>query len=477
VGQRRDLRGGWRGSRPHGTIDERTAERRASDAMSGDDATLRRPTLKREPAPAAAFSLVVVEGHDTGRAFALDPDQPGRVLLGQSPACEVRVVDREVSRRHAALESAGERLRITDLGSTNGTLVDGVAIVEALLKGGETVRVGSTVLRVERGAMATAAPLSASSFGRLLGASPAMRRLYPLCQRLAASDVPVILEGETGTGKEVLAESLHAMGPRAKGPFVVFDCTAVPPNLVESELFGHERGAFTGALSSRRGVREQAAGGTLFIDEIGDLEASLQPKLLRAIERSEVRRVGSERWIHTNIRILAATRRDLDHEVQAGRFRDDLFHRVAVTRIELPPLRRRHGDVRLLAKHFCKELGGDLRLLGGDLLAQWDEDAWPGNVRELRNAVARRLAIGDLPRELPTDAPPEPEAPAAVDVLTELLAKDLPLIAAREKLVAEFERRYVERLLAQNGGNVTRAAESSGVALRHFQRLRARAKR
>src|SRR5262245_60431404 len=188
-----------------------------------------------------------------------------------------------------------------------------------------------------------------------------------------------------------MAEALHEQGPRASQPFVVFDCTAVPPNLVESELFGHERGAFTGAVTQRKGVFEQAHGGTLLIDEIGDLDLPLQPKLLRAIERGEIRRVGADRWIRVDVRVLAATRRDLAREVQAGRFRDDLFHRLAVGRIELPPLRHRRGDVPLLARQVWRELGGDARLLPAEILLKWEDYEWPGNVRELRNAVARQL--------------------------------------------------------------------------------------
>src|SRR5262249_22135835 len=194
-------------------------------------------------------------------------------------------------------------------------------------------------------------------FGRVLGASREMRRLYPLCERLAASRVPVVIEGETGTGKEILAESLHEAGPRTAAPFAVFDCTAVPANLMESELFGHDRGAITGAVMTRKGILEEADGGTLLIDEIGDLDLQLQPKLLRALERGEVRRVGGDRWLKVDVRILAATRRNLDVEVQEGRFRDDLFHRLAVARIELPPLRERKGDVAVLASHFSEEMG------------------------------------------------------------------------------------------------------------------------
>jgi two-component system, NtrC family, response regulator HydG len=308
-----------------------------------------------------------------------------------------------------------------------------------------------------------------SGFGRIVGASAAMRRLYPLCERLSASEVPLVIEGETGSGKEVLAESLHECGPRSKGPFVVFDCTAAAPSLVESALFGHARGAFTGAVAARRGAIEAAGGGTLLIDEIGDLDLSLQAKLLRAIERREIQRVGAERWTRVDVRVLAATRRNLEVEVRAGRFRDDLFFRLVVARIGLPPLRERAGDVTLLARHFWRTLGG-ADAPPPDFLKQLESYDWPGNVRELHNAVWRRLSLGAL--DLAVD-PPSRTAPPE-DVIESILARDLPFPRARSEALAEFERRYVARLLGRHGGSVSRAAVASGITLRYFQAIRAR---
>jgi two-component system, NtrC family, response regulator HydG len=312
-------------------------------------------------------------------------------------------------------------------------------------------------------------PTPAAGFGRMLGDSPEMREIYALCGRLAPSDVPIVVEGETGTGKEVLAEALHASSRRAAGPFVVFDCTAVAPSLLESALFGHERGAFTGALAQRRGVFEQAHGGTLFIDEIGELEAVLQPKLLRAIERGEVQRVGSNRWDRVDVRIIAATRRDLDREVEAGRFRDDLFFRLAVGRVELPPLRRRRGDVAVLARHFWHQIAGPARPLPPGLIERLEDRPWPGNIRELQNAIARHVAVGDLP-----EATVARSSGSSSDAIERVLSMELPLPRARAELVEEFERRYVEAVLDRHDGNVTRAAAASGLALRYFQLLRAR---
>lgn len=456
-----------------------------------DAATVLSQRSERPCERAVSFALQVIEGPDQGQAFTIEPSLPSRVLVGQSPACSFRLNDRQVSRRHLACELEGELLRVSDMESTNGSWVNGIRVNDVLLGGGETIQLGTTRIEVKRLGDATAVPLTAATnFGRLVGGSAAMRKLYPMCKKLAVADVPVVIEGETGTGKEVLAESLHEASLRARGPFVVFDCTAVPPNLVESALFGHERGAFTGATEARKGVFEEADGGTLLIDEIGDLEIELQAKLLRALERSEVCRIGSNKWIRVDVRIIAATRRDLDKAVQDERFRDDLFYRIAVTRIELPPLRKRHGDVAMLADFFWGRLADPGVPLPLEFMAQLDGYDWPGNVRELQNSVARRVALGELadaggtlgPAGIPmtgttSQSVLSSEPGSGDDVLERVLAMNLPLPRARRKLVAEFETRYVERVLEQHGGNVARAAAASGIARRYFRLLRARSRR
>ena len=422
----------------------------------------------------------VVSGPDAGSSLVVDGSGPGRLLVGKGLACDLRLSDVEVSRRHCAFEATPNGLRVTDLGSKNGTWEDKTALLDAYLAGGECLRLGGTTLAIElAGAPQTVSLSEAMRFGRVVGAASEMRRIYPLCERLAQSDLPVVIEGETGTGKELLAEALHEEGPRAAAPFAVFDCTAVPKALIESTLFGHERGAFTSAVNARRGVFEAATGGTLLIDEIGDLEPSLQPKLLRVLERGEVQRVGGDKWTPVDVRILAATRRDLDAEVAAGRFREDLYYRLAVARIELPPLRARHGDVALLTRHFWRKLDTRDQALTPDTIARFEAYAWPGNVRELRNAVARRLALGDLapePGERGAVSSSRPSAaPSEGDELMErVLAKDLPLPRARQEVLAEFERCYVERVLAKHGGNVTRASAASGVARRYINTKRNR---
>jgi DNA-binding NtrC family response regulator len=458
--------------------------------LADDLSTIMAPVRQLPPESLPTFVLEVIDGPNRGLSMTLDGSQPSRAYVGKSHICQLRLTDPKVSRRHMALDLVNDELRLTDLGSTNGTSINGVRLMDAFVRGnGELVHLGETTIRVTRVAESLVSVPSATSFGRVVGASPEMRRLYPLCERLAASDVPLIIEGETGTGKELLAESLHEKSARASGPFVVFDCTAVPQNLLEATLFGHERGAFTGAIATNKGLFQHADGGTLLIDEIGDLDISLQPKLLRAIERAEFRRVGGNQWISVNVRVMAATRRDLDKEIQAGRFRDDLFYRLAVARIELPPLRQRRGDVAMLARHFWERLGGE-GPLPYDLLIRFEDYDWPGNIRELYNAVARRLALGELAsgdsewrdggapsvppsRDSQARTSQEP-APPRQDVIERVIALGLPLSRSRELVVDEFERRYVQTVLDRHGGDATKAAQASGIARRYFQLLRAR---
>ena len=430
-----------------------------------------------------ALTIRVVEGPDAGKSVTLDDGHAGRLFVGRSPACELQLADERVSRRHIAFELVEGRVRVLDLESTNGTRVGKLMIVGAVLEGGEQITLGATRLVVEHDQRAKGHVVAAASrYGRTIGASREMRRLYPLCAKLAASRVPVLIEGETGTGKEVLAESLHEEGPRRERPFVVFDCTTVPPNLMESELFGYERGAFTGATTARAGVFEQADGGTLLVDEIGDLDLPLQAKLLRAFDRMEFRRLGGTKARRFDVRMLAATRRDLDREVQAGRFRDDLFHRLAVARIELPPLRRRQGDLPLLIAEMCRQLGTDSALFDEEVLARWERYEWPGNLRELRNAVARKVELDmDLVASVAAaaSAPARPRHDEVAEMAAEIstiLSRGLPLDVARRQTVEAFEARYLERVLDAHDGNVSRAALASGVARRHFHRLLAKAR-
>jgi two-component system, NtrC family, response regulator HydG len=423
----------------------------------------------RDPEAARpSFLVTVVSGADRGHAFELDGAQASRALVGVSPACAVRLTDPLVSRRHAALEVELDGLRVQDLGSKNGTIVNGLRVSDALLAGGEVIRVGATMLRAERLArVASAKTTSAMSFGRVVGASQAIRRLYPIFQELAQSEVPVLIEGETGTGKELLAESLHEKGPRASGPFVVFDCASVSGAAALAALFGVEGGA--------AGAFEQARGGTLLLDEAAELDAEAQAGLLDALAQRRILREGAVEWTPIDVRILVASRRDLDAEVQAGRFREDVLQWLANgQRIELPPLRKRQGDVGLLARHFWRVIGGG-ESLPADFSARLETYVWPGNIRELANVVARRFASGE--DEIAKAPQTELSDPSLHTALERILESDMPFSRARAAALAEFERRYVARVLARHGGHVGRAAAASGIARRYFQLLRGRSSR
>ena len=425
--------------------------------------------------PARAWRLEVVSGPGLGRVFEIPADAPQPLLLGQGPVCQVHIEDRSVSRRHASLEPGPTTLRFQDLGSTNGSSVNGLDVFDVRLRGGELIRVGATTLRVQAGEASQIVEAPVNRFGSFVGASPQMRALYPLCARLATADIPLVIEGETGTGKEVLAESIHGASSRASQTLVVFDCTTVPPGLAEGLLFGYEKGAFTGATEQKPGYFEQAHGGTLFIDEIGDLDLGLQAKLLRAIERGQVRRLGASRWHQFDVRIIAATRRDLDAQVSRGLFRDDLYFRLAVGRVELPPLRKRTGDIRVLGTHFWQILGGKPEQPNEEFLGKLETRTWPGNVRELKNYIARAIALGDL--DVASCDAPESLDPCAGDVFTDVLQRDLPFPVARRMVLEAFEVRYVERVLERFDGHVGNAAKASGIGRRYFQMVRGRAMR
>jgi two-component system response regulator GlrR len=418
--------------------------------------------------PMADFVLVTVKGKELGATFVPRTDC---VVIGSHPSADLVLRDPSVSRFHCEI-TGGDRPTVRDLGSRNGTAVNGVTVAQAPLTEGAMLTLGSTQLRFERSGTSARIVLSdRDRFGSMVGRSASMRAVFALCEQAAASDSTVLIEGETGTGKEATAEAIHRESGRGTGPFVVVDCGAIPPQLLESELFGHERGAFTGAVSSRRGAFEAASGGTIFLDEIGELGLDLQPKLLRALERREIKPVGADQYAPVDVRVLAATNRNLREEVTARRFRSDLYYRVAVLRVRLPPLRERKEDLGVLLEHLLEVLGAvdrpEARPLRTEAFVnEVARHAWPGNVRELRNYVERCLAMREQPPppELETlDPPPGGDGPA-LDI-------SRPLKVAREAWIAEFERRYLTELLRHHDDNVTVAARAAGVDRIHFYRL------
>ncbi|HAP74890.1 MAG TPA: transcriptional regulator, partial [Acidimicrobiaceae bacterium] len=288
------------------------------------------------------FRLTVVAGPERGRSVEVGADE---ITIGTAPGNDLVLEDHAVSRHHVTITSTPRGALVRDLGSTNGTKVNGVPVERAYLLPGATISLGHSELRVEPAGETHEALSAEDRYGRALGTCPAMRRIFALLPRLAAADATILLEGETGTGKSLLAEAIHEASPRASGPYVVVDCGAIPPTLIESELFGHEKGAFTGAATTRIGAFESARGGTLFLDEIGELPIEMQPKLLRALEERVVKRVGGNESIRLDLRLIAATNRELREEVNRGRFRSDLFYRLATMRLRIPPLRERRDDI------------------------------------------------------------------------------------------------------------------------------------
>jgi two-component system, NtrC family, response regulator GlrR len=392
--------------------------------------------------------LVVLRGPDRGRAVRLDREE---ILIGAAPSAHLQLTDPAVSRHHAAVRLTDRGILLADLDSTNGTWVEGRRIQSAYVQAGEQLKLGATRLRLELRRGRVELPLSgAHRFGPLLGRSTAARRLFALLEQVAAADVTVLLLGESGVGKDLAAQALHEASPRAAMPFVVFDCGAASGSVIESELFGHERGAFTGAVDRRGGAFQEAEGGTLFLDEIGELPRELQPKLLRAIDRREIRPVGSDKVRSVDVRIVAATNRDLKLEVNRGTFREDLFYRIAGFPVTLPPLRDRLDDLPLLADHFWRSFTRDPDgSLPAALLPGLAEQGWPGNVRELRHRV-EQLALLREPIEPPPASAASAGAPAA--------PRQPTYREARARALDSFEIGFLGELMARTGGNVSEAA-------------------
>ncbi len=414
---------------------------------------------------APRFSLVVERGADEGlQVDSVD----GTITVGTADRVDLRLTDPTVSRYHAELTATAEGIAVRDLGSTNGTVVGGALVREVVLRDEMSVRFGKTKTRLRlAGAHEEVRTSDRVSFGALIGASVAMRQVYALLERAAPTSAPVLVMGESGTGKELVARAVHDASDRRDGPFEVVDCGGLPATLIESELFGHVRGAFTSASSDHVGAFERADGGTLFLDELGELPLELQPKLLRVLGAQEVRRLGARDLRKVDVRVVAATNRDLRREVNAGTFRADLFYRLAVIQVHMPPLRERPDDLRPLVRTLLERIAHE-RVLDAviepdeDLFAALARHHWPGNVRELRNYL-EQLLILRVPPNLPVVgvAPATGSRGVVGEALGELAR--LPLRSAKQRLIEQFERAYVERLLEDTEGNVAEAARRAGV--------------
>jgi len=435
------------------------------------------------------------------------------IAIGAMEDNDLVIDDDTVSRYHCRIYQDENSYLLQDLDSTNGSFINRVRIKEAFLKPGCTLTVGKTDVKFQSlDERVDILPSNREAFGEIVGKSVRVREIFGILEKISHTDVTVVIEGETGTGKEVVARTIHNTSNRAKGPLVVFDCGAVPENLIESELFGHEKGSFTGAVMSRQGLFEMAQGGTIFLDELGELSLDLQPKLLRALEQREIRRVGSNKPIKIDVRVIAATNRNLQDEVKAGRFREDLYYRLSVVRLVLPALRERREDIPLLVKHFLrnsrfnKEPGSNrvrIKGISRDALDCLMNYQWPGNVRELLNVIERACSFAeteyiqpeDLPehvsgmgivarRVTPEEATEEADPttgnvglgfPAGMDTDDGPTAMPIGLEktfkAAKEEWVNTFERDYIMTLLRKNEANISHAAREADIDRKYFRKL------
>ena len=419
--------------------------------------------------PVRGLVVEVEAGQDAGRQATGDD-----LTIGTAEGSTLRLTDPSVSRFHCELRPAVGGIAVVDHGSTNGTFAGAVRIERGVVPPGTQIRIGDTILRVTDTAPVHVEMHGGDSLAGVIGRSPAMRRLMAQVAKAAQSDVSVLVTGESGTGKELIARALHDLGPRHGKPFVTVDCGSLPPTLIASELFGHERGAFTGADRQHVGAFEAADGGTLFLDEIGELQPAIQATLLGVLERRRVRRLGSRNELAVDVRVVAATHRDLRAEVNRGGFRLDLFYRLAVVTLSIPPLRERPDDIAMLVEHFLGDAGWDQPI--ASLISPAAMDAltrhhFAGNVRELRNLVEAAVAMGEAPA-LGTPAA-TPASPADAAFTTDLA---LPYKDARGQLIAQFEDRYLDALLERTGGNVSQAARLAQMTRSHLSELLAKRK-
>lgn len=488
-------------------------------AREGHDVTIRRRVDGgSKEKPGCTLYVNAGETEDQGKSCRLET---GTAVFGRDADCDLSVVDKNVSRKHVRFELVPEGILVQDLGSMNGIEHLGRRVERAVLEVGARITVGRTVidlLPISEGLVRRIS--KRDGYGELVGSSLAMRRVYAMLESLEKSDAPVLIQGETGTGKELTARALHRQGPRAQMPFVIIDCSNIPMELMESELFGHKKGAFTGAVSDRVGAFEAANGGTVFLDEIDDLPLGLQPKLLRVLETGTVKRVGETTFRRMNVRIVATTKKKLVDQVRKELFRSDLYYRLAVVKIQLPPLRERPEDVPVLAHHLATKITGlsesPLSTASQQYLMR---QKWPGNVRQLRNAIERMLALrmevgggesqlvglgtdfhdftaettlpeavplppfGRSAAATPTSAlpavPPAVPLPASPPPIPGTRARGStppgsplpPFRNAREEAVGAFELDYLSRLWADADGNVSRAARAAGIDRKYLRKL------
>jgi transcriptional regulator with GAF, ATPase, and Fis domain len=431
--------------------------------------------------------VVIVSGAEAGKEFELTK---ARIGGGRSIINDIPLTDKAVSGTHFEIVGEDDGYRLIDLNSTNGTFVGELRIKEVFLRPGTAFRVGHTELRFQPLQDVVEIALSQRDrFDSVIGSSIKMREIFATLEKVSPSDLTVMLTGETGTGKELVARGIHNLSPRRKGPFVVLDCGAIPKELMESTIFGHEKGAFTGAVGQHKGCFEQAQGGTIFLDEIGELDLGLQPKLLRVLENREIKRVGGDKVLKVDVRVLAATNRDLRKMVNQGTFREDLYFRLSVILIENPPVRDRKEDIPQLVHHFLADVSKRRNLqlsIAVDAMSSLMGHDWPGNVRELRNVVERAASLCDGPTITRADfvfgrdniSHPRMSSTNSMSatggtggVNPALLGPGVTFKDGKQQVLDEFERLYLTELLNRNKGNITRSAHEAGLTRYHLREL------
>ncbi len=418
--------------------------------------------------------LVVLKGSMRGKETTVAADV---VRLGKEATNDLVLHEDTVSRVHCEILRDARGYLLRDLRSTNGTFLDGAEVREAYLRSGSVITVGTVQIRFQPfSERIEILPSEKERLGSMVGRSLAIREIFGLIERVATTEATVLVEGETGTGKDMVARTIHELSRRQEGPFVVVDCGAVAPNLIESELFGHEKGAYTGATTTRQGAFEQANGGTIFLDELGELSLDLQPKLLRVLEQREIRRVGGNRTMQVDIRVVAATKQDLKQEVQRGKFREDLYFRVSVVPLYMPPVRQRKDDIPLLVAEFMRKLGGDDQLTipdeAMDILLAHD---WPGNVRELRNVLERGAFLSkhmgpEAFNIINMQGISGPGGGAGRQAGPEF-DPSMSYRENKERWNDTFERSYLTWLLERAGNNISRAAREADMDRKYLHKL------
>lgn len=441
------------------------------------------PETSRELISLRRYQLIVVSKDNNRRKYELGKKKS--VKIGKKSDNDIVVAtDKTISRNHAEIQLTGDnQYLIKDLNSTNGTLINGMKVKEAFLSQGDLIQVGETSIEFQTyDEKVQIEPSDKNSFGSLVGRSRKMRQIFGLLERISPSQATVIIEGETGTGKELVAQAIHANSLRKDKPFIVFDCSAVAPNLIESELFGHTKGSFTGAIKDRMGAFEAANGGTIFLDEIGELTIDLQPKLLRALEQREIKRVGSTQAAKIDVRVVCATNRNLKDEVEKGRFREDLYYRLSVVKIQVPPLRERLEDIPLVVEKLLANARYNRKPDSTYYVTRVEDDAlkilqryqWPGNVRELNNIIERAVSFaqeGVIRGVDLTFVFSEVESGEEATVRMNMVDVDKPFKEAKQAVVESFEKEYLQELLEKFKGNVSKAAREAKIDRKHLRNL------